>query len=483
MRKFHCSLPSIAVLFLALGACNNPQSQSQPLPSGSAATGTSNIDFVPVELPATLPGYSDWHFPEDSNRIDTWIKTQDSKAIYQHAWGLWDALTAPSGKTYKGSPLLTFETWHTPEDVQNLLQNKPTRPEERPRHNFQPLHQLEHLPQAAGPQVADVVGFVKWSPSAVAHVKQHRLLYASTLDSMRKTLNGRDAKMIPPFPNTALALKPVFQIMNKIHTTEVAPGVFRLPAWPGSPQVAQPFGNNAWGYFIYIDTNNKASTNNRDITKKQTFVPDAAYGLGDFIWFQADEQMARDMTAAGDTVNAGDYMVLLAMHIATKETRRWTWQTMYWAHNPIRPVPPSSDVVAKERPQKFQTPAAAHYALAVGYSMVQPDQPYTGGSAENATSVYAFNPWLEAGFDKNAMPLPAKVGNTNNIYGVQSNCMSCHAYASYPGLLSPAAGKTNQRLYTADRYVDMQLDPAFTKLRNLQTDFLWSVQGNVIKAK
>lgn len=479
MRKYYFPLSLIAALLFTLSACNNPQ----PVPADANPTAGNAADttFVPAELPATLAHYADWHFPEDSARINTWTRAQDLKAMYRHGWGLWDALTASSGQSYKGSPLLLFETWHTPEDVREMLLKQLPAPVHHARHNFQALHQLAPIPGVEPAAVQPVVGFVKWNPATVNHVVQHKLLYASILDSLRRQLNGREAGAVPAFPNNAVALKPVYQVLNKAQAPEVAPGIFRVPAWPGSPHAPQAFGNNAWGYFIYVDTNNKKSGGKNIITKKQAYAPEATYGLGDFIWFQADAQVARDFSAAGDSVQAGDYLILLGMHIAARETQRWTWQTMFWAHDPGDPAPPGKEAIALERPVKFQTPAAGHYTMALGYSMILPDQPYSGGSGAEASPLYVFNPWLEAGFDKNNLRLPASVGGKQQAYGVQSNCMSCHAYASYPGTFTTKTGK--QRFYTADRYVDMRLDSVFTRLRNLQTDFLWSVQGNVIVDK
>jgi hypothetical protein len=56
-----------------------------------------------------------------------------------------------------------------------------------------------------------------------------------------------------------------------------------------------------------------------------------------------------------------------------------------------------------------------------------------------------------------------------NDVGVQTNCMSCHAMASYvQGGKTPLDGV----LYTGDRYVDLQ-GPQFSG--HLKTDFLWSI--------
>ena len=453
----------------------------------NSGTGNGNLGqvvvdstFYPVQMPGTSPVIPGWKFPEDSVVINRWVNSNDFKSIYTHGWGLWNALTAPTKESYNNITLLTFETWYTPEDVQAMMTQNLKGIRKRPRHNFQPLSQLVHG-EIKQDQAQDVVGFVKWDPSAVKHIVDNKLLYASTLQGMQAQMDGKTAKMIPEFPITAVALKPVFQDLNQL--PQVAPGVFRVPAWPGVPNPARPFDTDQWNSNIFVDTNNKGTTNNTGQTSDTMPVPGCVYGLGDFINFQADADMAKEMNNPDNPVNAGDYFVLLAMHITSKETKRWTWQTMFWSNNPANPLAPSSAAIAAARPASFQTPAAGRYAMAIAYSMVIPAQPYTGGSGANATSLYAFNPWLEGGFGKTVLTVPAKVGNVSNDYGVQTNCMSCHAYASYPGVYAVAGTQKKHRFYAADRYVDMQLDTVFTTLKNLQVDFLWSVQGNVIPNK
>jgi hypothetical protein len=112
--------------------------------------------------------------------------------------------------------------------------------------------------------------------------------------------------------------------------------------------------------------------------------------------------------------------------------------------------------------------------MSIGYSMKDPPQPNTGGK-NVGNSVYVYNPWLEAGFVPKG--LPASQPGTfdgkpvaNNV-GVQTNCMSCHAQASY----SPTRPRLETILYTGDRYIDLK-GPQFKG--NLRTDFLWSIPDN-----
>jgi hypothetical protein len=109
--------------------------------------------------------------------------------------------------------------------------------------------------------------------------------------------------------------------------------------------------------------------------------------------------------------------------------------------------------------------------MALAYAMLSPDQPYVGG--ENVgRAIYAYNPWLEAAFGPSDLPdsVPGLDPNGQpaaNNCGVQSNCMSCHARASFNPLNFATAPR-----FSGARYVDLA-DPQFTG--TLQTDFLWSV--------
>jgi hypothetical protein len=167
---------------------------------------------------------------------------------------------------------------------------------------------------------------------------------------------------------------------------------------------------------------------------------------------------------------AGDYAVLVAMHVAGREIARWTWQTFWWSPTPDNPQLPSSQAIAALRPAQL-TGAARNYAMALGYDMTTPGQPNTGGqNAGNA--VYAYNPYLEARFGPANLPDSEPGSDPNgqpsaNSSGVNCNCMSCHIRANYnPNNLATAPR------YSGARYTDLN-DTQFAG--TLQVDLLWSL--------
>lgn len=198
--------------------------------------------------------------------------------------------------------------------------------------------------------------------------------------------------------------------------------------------------------------------------------------MGSFVHFRLSTAQAKSLNmlrralpinrAVGPAAT-GDYVVVAGMHVTSRETTRWTWQTFWWTADPDSPPLPSSSEIAGDRPDQLKGPPR-HYGVVPGYSMVFPDQPNTGG-ANAGNSVYAFNPYLEAGFGPTALPA-SQPGTYNgrpvaNNVGVQTNCMSCHAQACYP---TP----NDTSLYTGDQYIDLS-GPQFTG--KLRIDFLWSI--------
>ncbi|MGH8606165.1 MAG: hypothetical protein ACREX9_01700, partial [Gammaproteobacteria bacterium] len=215
--------------------------------------------------------------------------------------------------------------------------------------------------------------------------------------------------------------------------------------------------------------------------------PATTYGLGNFIHFKLSPQEAAEWKTEGINVNiggttyqpqAGEAVILVAMHVGTREMTEWTWQTFWWQPNPDKPPTPSSPAVAAARPKQLRG-AARHYAQCTAYQMVTPNQPITGGTGTQPHLCYS--PYLEAPFTNVVTPTHSSPdlldsqpwtyqGTTYNLsVGVQTNCMSCHIQAAYPQ-------NNNAPGYTADRYIDLN-SPAFNNF--LKMDFSWSIVQNV----
>ena len=480
--------PILAATCLLLGGLALP---AQPV---------TNNPIKPVPLPD--PQIRGYHFPERESTILGWIQqsglvgtaqaTNGLKAIALHGWGLWTALTSETDQVVEAQKLRVFETWYTPEEVADLGPQTLTglRGRVRGRSPLRTLRQFGHSAStkaaAGATKAAPVVratGFVKYDPTAADHIAQQQLFAKATLNSL--LTNGANA--IPPFPTRAISLKPVFELITS--NLVVNGRYYPLKVWTGPPTVARAYGEDAWPGVVWVDVKGggagkgavdmNAGTNFDGSTRTEA----TTYPASSFIHYQLSEADAADLNTDPESgvtdAAAGDFSILLAMHVTSKEVTRWTWQTFWWTPNPEVGIEPSSSLVVTARPEKLQGPAR-HYAMSIGYATETPAQPNVGGS-NIGNSVYAYNPYLEAGFGPDSenhgrSRLPdSKPGLFQgqvvaNTFGVQTSCLSCHANANYTPTPVPTAPT-----YTGDQYIDLN-SPRFANV--LKVDFLWSIPGN-----
>ena len=485
-----------ACIALALLSCKDKD--------GTQGTASS---IKAVKMPSKL--VSGQSFPTDSTILNGWIdksvianNLETNGDIITHAWDIWAALTEKTDQKNNDQTLRRFETWFTPADIINALKEKSSNGE----YNLEDLtranhgllkKQNQHLHGRLDVNDADVVGFVKYDPTAANHIYTNELYYFEVLKAMIK--KGQITN-IPAFPSSSVVIKPVFYPLTKGES--LGPDTYSVPVWPGynnqipmDSVISSGFGTSKWNNNITITTTGKTDAANK------------IFSINDFIHFKLDKEQAANLLNVinNQQAKAGDYAVLVGMHVNTRENKRWTWQTFWWSEQPDTPHHPSSELIASFRPKELDN-AAKHYAMGVAYNMISPTQPYTGGS--NAVtkeepmkqSVYAYNPYLEAGFDAGVFnsgndSLRAyysegyqKVGATmvsENVYeggklnmvGIQTNCMSCHGQARIYDV--PKKGDT-EHYYITDQYFDMDA-PYFKS--TVVLDFVWSIQGNLINKK
>ncbi len=440
------------------------------------------------------PGVPGFHFPESEATILTWVNDLGSGSpgaaaasdnITRHGWGLWTALTLETAQVDNGERLRVFETWYTPQEIDPQPgptgQSVPARSinisaarHRAPLGNFV---QFEHgldprdrdlLAQPSGSET--VFGYVKFDPTAAAHVAAQQLL--STV-SLNKLLMG-GAQGIPAFPSTALTLKSAFQIISSRKLVDGR--YYRLNVWSGPPATPQAWAPYQWPGVVWIDVKGGGSGSGQIDTLASTDggsrTDQTTYPVSSMInhRISAMEALQFNRSQPGSDIEPGDYAVLVAMHVAGREIARWTWQTFWWSPTPDDPQAPSSEATAAARPAQLQG-APRNYAMSIGYDMTTPGQPNTGG--QNAGAAYfTYNPYLEARFGVANLPDsmpgndPSGRPSANNV-GVNCNCMSCHVRANYnPNNLATAPR------YAGARYTDMN-DPQFAG--TLQVDFLWSL--------
>ena len=441
----------------------------------------SNVAPVVAE-PLPDPRIAGFHFPENEATLTAWITALSRgsaidaapaafEKIHLHAWGLWTALTTETNQSLGGQKLRVFETWLTPDDLTGA-------PAVRERAPLRQLAQLrvqaeEFEPPAEPPgdtSTARVLGFTKFNPAAAEHISKQDLLHLSTLDTL---LQG-GAQQVTPFPAETLVVKPVFQVITASTLTDGR--YYLLKAWPGPPDTPRAWGPAQWPGGVWIDLlgggEGRGAIDELAASDGSTRTSATTYPLAQLINYRlsASDAAAVNVDKPGTNAVAGDIAILVAMHVSTREIARWTWQTFWWTPTPEDPHAPSSPNIAAQRPDQLRG-AARNYAMALAYSLLTPDQPYVGGENSGA-AVYAYNPWIETRFLPADLPdsLPGTSPDgqpASNNFGVQTNCMSCHARATHnPQILTTAPR------FSGARYVDL-IDPQF--VGTLQVDFLWSI--------
>ncbi|HET8810567.1 MAG TPA: hypothetical protein VFM65_09940 [Flavobacteriaceae bacterium] len=438
-------------------------------------------DYVSIIEPQEFPpnlGIPWFNFPEDSTTIYSWLDKRDTLSITKHAWGIWAGLTAKTNQVYQKDTLLVFETWMGVEKLAELSaegnQEGGCDPKKTERTDLQVPNQFFHAQLFARNAVVDstfqLFETVSYNPGAACFATKNLIFNQSVLN---KYYTKGGIGKIPDFPANGITIKPTYYA-GKPNSD----GLIRIPTWPGNPNPPKAFGASTWQTYVYVDVNNSQPKNKKlvPVTGKNPSdeqIAQATCNLNDFIHYTLDKEDAMYLNQHQDKGHtkafvAGDLVLLAAMHVATKEISNWTWQTFFWSYRQDNPSFPSSKFAAQLRPTQLQG-AASHYAVSTAYAMVWPNQPINGGTNENVEPIIAFNPYLEAGFGPEVFQFKNKM-DPQYQYGVQTNCMSCHALATAKGNIG----------YSTDQYISMN-DTIF--VNQVQLDFAWSIQGNINKDK
>lgn len=442
-----------------------------------------------VDLPVpAIPGYA---FPESETTLLGWVNgnsAADMANVYLHGWGLWAALNTPSGQSAYGiANAPVYLTWVTRQDLVAMARTQDTgKPKKAgPRkltmgevtqlskfgiHSMQAKPKLKAAKPGAPSPDFDTLETVTYDPVSGHAINDRGYFKLATI----KQVYDSKQPEIAAFPVNSVVVKPVYKVITaaKLYQNRY----YVMAAWPGTPEVtpaiqANGFPEQSWNAgCIYVDTQNSGPSQASGVDAGCSG-PTAAstYGLGDFVSFTLNAENATLFDLGNkQKLVAGDTLLLMAMHVSSREMTEWTWQTFFWTPNPAAPPLPSSAAVAAARPTQL-TGAPAHYAGSFAYSMVTPNQPVNDGQSVGQP-VVGYNPYLESGFPQSTFGLsrPIVDGTTSwtGTVGVQTNCMTCHALAAV------AFTSTANPTYATDFYIGRN-DPYFTG--TVQTEFLWSI--------
>jgi hypothetical protein len=330
-----------------------------------------------------------------------------------------------------------------------------------------PWYQLkdgDHLQSNGDIMVAGVI----YNAAAINWIRRTRLYDAVALNGLLPKDKNARSNTIPDFPASSIVLKPMFWPVKK-------DGFTVLPVWdwdankPGSASDDRYAGyeiQSLWKRAVAITTvpsvppskldylygvyDSTESTNPKligPITYDSTAFQVAS--VNDFYHRQLNQAELNALSvcdralldasaywAYNRAFEPGDYVVLIAMHIMTKEQPEWTFQSLWWQ--------PDADNSSKcgrycgDRPTIPGDTTFQHYLLTTTYGTIQQTPPPPPAhpnyySPQGAILPVAYNPYIE---------LAAS-------HPITTNCMNCHHRAAWPPLASmnkPDEGRTSSYL-------------------------------------
>lgn len=471
------------ILCLALFATSCKESSTNQTSKPEATASATPAGITPTDIPA---GYG---YPGDRAQIQVWADQWDIAKITQHTWDMWAGMTANSGQSYNGSKLPYWETWCGTEEVFGGTCGAATKAA-RPGRPFRVASQLTHVARLKGLTNAapdtQVISFNKFNPSMAQYIQAkhagpgtagpYNYASASSLIALNQAWPSptptvdRKVEESPYEPTTpsatgfaAIETKPVIFLVK-------ATGLTPMPLWlgpAGSTNQTNPTPDT-WLTCVLLDP---ASTGGPDVAPIPATAQQIAqkvtmpYGCTTYLYAPLSTIYSFKMDAAeaagwnsvqgnGGNASAGDYGVLGAMHVNSKEIVNWTWQTYWW--QPGQDAP-NNFPGSKAGMTANVKDAWRNYASCSAYIQTQ--------GKDSSQMVVCFNPFLET-----SSGIPA---------GVASNCMSCHGTATVAGSnnkLSPLSYPPDYKKPISFGEGSVPIDPRFAGYT--RTDFSWAIPGN-----
>jgi hypothetical protein len=213
------------------------------------------------------------------------------------------------------------------------------------------------------------------------------------------------------FPQHAVSIKAFWRRVP-------ANGTVALGVWPGIENLQQDRdaaqNENLWPECVVVYDPAKPQSGRGPCGVN----PDGTEKTGDFITAEqfftypisAKTSIAfRQPKDAADILKPGDKMILLGMHIATKEIPDWTWSTFWWQGRGSHPEDPSKPQELSKGDSIWRNYAGTT-SISFNWPATKFDKPV------QASYNVIFNPYLEA---------------LEFHYGTSSSCVSCHSRAAY----------------------------------------------------
>jgi hypothetical protein len=408
------------------------------------------ITYEDIRVPKGM-GYG---FPTSEARLTSLRDLQDTSEIRKHAWAIFAGITA-SSIGVSASPI--FETWYTKsETLSGNGCSHPSTGTVKRELEFPPeivaayatkpvLGDRTPLSQAVeffSSPTTSIASNVLYNSTACDHI-QHARLYDSValkslighFDELHAPPQERD---VSPFPKTSIVVKAFWKLIDRS-------GLTTLEIW-NSPK-------DKTSVQIGVIPAHQRPCN----LPRQNDAPVLSSCFYSVLVTPSNLAEIKKVRPA----EVGDVLVLIGLHVITKEISDWSWSTFWWnpeetslSYGADRPKPPLI-----RGPWRFylmdatlstETPWESHPATGEKGGEADPCGQTIGD--KNGIAKVILNPYLE------------HVGSMTNAE--VSNCMNCHKRATFTPL-QPEMRGSPRRGFLASENV------CFSKVVRL--DYLWSL--------
>ena len=342
-------------------------------------------------------------FPAEQLELLQYLDEIDFIGMRNHSWTIWAGLTHQDSR----DGVAVFETWFPADYVFHPTENRPPHTRSFKTHFESPT---QHQGDEPG---ESLISHVMYNRPAGDHIRKNKLYDRQTIKDLNDKFDKNNtpgwSRSIAQFPRDAVVIKPVWWHVKQKEATV-------LPVWDGPYEPLDSEGKYPkmqaldWPNATLIIPPGVVPPNNPG-SVPGTNPNQSVRGVSpmeDFYYFQITEEMLGHLDtseqAGFEHVSAGDYAVLIAMHVTTREIHSWVWATFFWHDKP------NEGSLADDRPETVKN-EWAHFLMNTAFSMDTPGAPDAGPHI-------VYNPYIEGKFPN----------------GAQSNCMACHNRSSFPAL-------------------------------------------------
>lgn len=481
------------VALFGVTSCTPPDGAS----GGGTDSGSSGVAVSEPPLGPYVPFPADWGFPRDRGTLQAWVDDVNITDIRQWGWTLFAGVNQPAGH----DDLTVWQTWwrvtqaFAPAPRPGPVGAGDTAPAtgqlvggDGSSYALANLRTIQATSGGPIPHTPDytstcgdgvlfanngdimIAGEI-YNEAAFSHIRDNGYYRQSVLQDLRPVSPTATGTSIQEFPNDSIVLKTMYWPVSGTSGELTALPVWDFdPTWP----IDEYNGYETWRRGVAIDpTNGRAGTATvrylyglpGEYADGVTFENAPIVPIDRFYRRQIDPGMLVTMDpndrcilnqsanwAYGRDFRPGDWIVLIASHVQSKEIADWAMQTFWWHDRP------NDGPHSLNRPTNVPGGAWQNYLMCTAWSMTTPRE-------NDGSPAICANPYIEL-----VVPEP---------YRITTNCQNCHTRAAWP---TQSASNPNGAHY--DTSVRGYIPPTADIFDGLvRTDFLWTIADRAIAAQ